>query len=331
MSGETKDYISFKSINLMSDREGVVPKSIAIVPFPPYNLKGFIRSIVTKDKTRRGGLIDSSITVLFDDSSITFYQYIDTIEHIFDETVNKINELIETKAERQQIEEELINFYNNLTKAFENAYIEKMPKTVGKTSLFLLFSLFPKKLDRIFNELILGNPIIVTGDKTLVRLIIDTLTIFSIKENPEKIYWTEEYTAGDIIGGPIELKDIFKMNLLLDLKKGKIIGGKSNRYCKKIINLSRQLDSELAEQKIKEKIQEFQSRANEILDMAIGDKISSKKIDIFIKNVDIDELELIEAFLIEKNSNISKEITDVISMCRKKMDKIISGFEKEKW
>ncbi|MFX0135139.1 MAG: hypothetical protein ACFFDN_15965, partial [Candidatus Hodarchaeota archaeon] len=280
---EAKNYISLKSINLMSDRGGIVPKSLAIVPFPSFNLKGFIKSIVTKDTTRRGGMIDSSITVLFNETNdVIFYRYIDVLETLFNETAGKLNALLETKADKQRIEGELLDFYNSIINLIINSFMKKKEKAEAKASLLLLFNLVQKNLDRVVNALILGEPVIVTGDKTLVKLIIDTLTMFYIEKTPKTVYWTKDYMLGDIIGGPSNLTEIFKTSVLVDLKKGKVTGGESNKFCKNLINRAKQLDSEQAEQKIKASIKNFLSSKNKLLEMVKEDKVTSSNIDNLI-------------------------------------------------
>ncbi|NVM01904.1 MAG: hypothetical protein HWN67_06190 [Candidatus Helarchaeota archaeon] len=316
----------------MSDREGIVPKSLAIVPFPSFNLKGFIKSIVTKDKTRRGGIIDSSITVLFNETNdVIFYRYIDVLETLFNETAGKLNALLETKADKQKIEGELLDFYNSIINLIINSFMKKKEKAELKTSLLLLFNLVPKNLDKVINALILGDPVIVTGDKTLVKLIIDTISIFCVERTPEIIYWTKDYMLGDIIGGPSKLEDIFKTSILVDLKKGKVNGGESNKFCKKLINRAKYLDSEQAEQKIKNSIKSFISAKNELLEMVEEDKVNPINIDNLIANLDLDELDLIGTCLTSSHPDISTKITNTISECRKKLDKVLSGFGKETW
>ncbi len=316
----------------MSDREGIVPKSLAIVPFPSFNLKGFIKSIVTKDRTRRGGIIDSSITVLFNETNdVIFYRYIDVLETLFNETANKLNALLETKAEKQQIEGELLDFYNSIINLILNSFMKKTEKAEVKRSLVLLFNLVQKNLDKVINALILGEPVIVTGDKTLVKLIIDTLTMFYVEKPPEIVYWTKDYMLGDIIGGPSNLTEIFKTSILVDLKKGKVTGGESNKFCKKLINRAKQLDSEQAEQKIKQDIKKFLATKNKLLKMVKEDNVTTSNIDDLISDLDLDELDLIGTCLMSDNPDISTKLNDTISECRKKLDKVLSGFGKETW
>ncbi len=331
LSKETTNLISLKSINIMSDDRGLAPKSLAVIPFPSQKLKGFIKAIVTRDRSRRGGIVDSSITVLFNEANtLVFYQYIDMLESLFNKSATKINDLIESKAEQQKITDELEKLQQDIVEIFVNA-ISKKPEEEPKRSLLLLFNLIQKNLEKAVNALLLGDQVIVTGDQTLVKLIIDTLTIFSVEKAPKIVYWTKEYALGDIIGGPSELVDAFKTGVLLDLKNGKVMGGTSNKFLKKIIKKAKQLDSERAEKNLTEKIREFNSASNEIFEMVKKNKINDSKIDKLISKLDLDELELMASYLTAKHPKLSDEILAVISTCRKKMDKVLSGFEKETW
>ena len=110
-----------KSINILSGEDGRVSDSLAIVPFPSINLKGMIKNIVIKDSARRGGAIDSSITIIFDESyDSIFYKYINNFEAIFNDIADKIIKLEESKAGKKQIEDELKRFYAHILEILED-------------------------------------------------------------------------------------------------------------------------------------------------------------------------------------------------------------------
>ncbi|NVM29138.1 MAG: GTP-binding protein [Candidatus Helarchaeota archaeon] len=88
---------------------------MAIVPFPSAKLKGLIRTFEIRDISRRGGVIDTTIAILFDEAHDSiFYKYMNNFEGIFEKTVCKIINLEESKADKEQIEVELKRFYNNV-------------------------------------------------------------------------------------------------------------------------------------------------------------------------------------------------------------------------
>ncbi len=317
-------------MNLLSGEEGIVPKSLAIIPFPSKNLKGLIKSLEIRDKTRRGGVIDSSITVIFDEvNDLIFYRNIHDVEHLFNAAATRIIQLVEGNADKLKIEIALKEFYDQITSSFLTSIQKKEKSRGSERSLILLFNLAKKDLDKIVHEIILGNPVIVTGDKPLVELVLNTLAIFS-GGTPEIVYWTEEHTSGDIIGGPPYLVEVFKSYTILDLKNGKVINGKSNKFSKKLLKRARQLDSDHAEQLIKKNITKFFAATNLCLKI-VTNKVAEEEIDRFISDLDIDEIDLIETYTKFKHPDLADQISETATHCRKKMSKIMSGFEKQKW
>jgi len=317
-------------MNLLSGEDGMVPQSLAIIPFPSKNLKGMIKSFEIRDKNRRGGVIDSSITVIFDEANdLIFYRNIHDVEHLFNDAATKIIQLVESKADKLKIEIALKQFSDKITSSFITSARKKERSREDERSLILLFNLAQKDLDKVVHELILGNPVVVTGDKPLVELIINTLKIF-YDGTPKIVYWTDEYTSGDIIGGPPYLVDVFKSNTILDLKSGKVINGKSDKFCKKLLKHARQLDSDHAELLIKNKLTKVYAATN-LCQKLINKIFSENEIDKFISDLDIDEIDLIESYSKLKHPDLTDEIAEMASLCRKKMSKIMSGFEKQKW
>ncbi|MFX1298289.1 MAG: Rab family GTPase, partial [Promethearchaeota archaeon] len=116
LSQDVRTLVSLKSINILVGEQGSVPEYLALIPFPSLNLKGIIKNIEITDRTRRGGTIDSSITLLFNElDDPIFYKYLNNFEEIFNETVTRIKKLEELKAKKKQIEEELKIFYDKIT------------------------------------------------------------------------------------------------------------------------------------------------------------------------------------------------------------------------
>jgi small GTP-binding protein len=110
---KANDLISLKAINILTG-EGKIPSTLSIIPFPSINMKGLIKLMGIRDKTRRGGVIDSSITLLFSEfNDLVFYKYITNFEEVFTESATKIVELEEAKAEKEIIKDELNKLYNN--------------------------------------------------------------------------------------------------------------------------------------------------------------------------------------------------------------------------
>ncbi len=112
LSDKIRNLVSMKSMSILVGEGGQIPSALTIIPFPSISMKGLIKLLEIKDKTRRGGAIDSSITLLFSEvNDLIFYKYKTNFEEIFTESTAKIIKLEETKADPKQIEAELNKLY----------------------------------------------------------------------------------------------------------------------------------------------------------------------------------------------------------------------------
>ncbi|NVM54233.1 MAG: GTP-binding protein [Candidatus Helarchaeota archaeon] len=112
---KVQDLISLKTINILAGENGVIPESLAVVPFPSIKLKGLVKYMEIKDPIRRGKAIDSSITLLFDEvDDLIFYKYIKNFEDLCSKTVKEIVKLEEKKAHRKQVQDEINKFQLNV-------------------------------------------------------------------------------------------------------------------------------------------------------------------------------------------------------------------------
>ncbi|NVM02784.1 MAG: GTP-binding protein [Candidatus Helarchaeota archaeon] len=151
VSEEIRNTVSLKTINILSGEKGETPKSLAVIPFPSNNIKGLVKAIEIKDETRRGGVVDASITILFDEANdLIFYKYMSNFETVFNETSNKVIELEESNADKDRILAEMKEFYSKLNTILnelreteistreEDAFPEVIPEkvAVGKSFRF---------------------------------------------------------------------------------------------------------------------------------------------------------------------------------------------------
>lgn len=115
LSGDIKSLVSLKSIGILSGENGLIPKSLAIIPFASLDLKGLVKLMEVRNSSRRGGLVDSAITLLFNEANdLIFYKYMDHFKTVFDEAAVKFVELEEAKASKTLINEELERMYANI-------------------------------------------------------------------------------------------------------------------------------------------------------------------------------------------------------------------------
>ena len=332
LSIEKVNSISLKSFNLMSAENGLIPKSLGVIPFPSVNLKGLIKSLAIKDTSRRGGAIDSAITILFSEvNDLIFYRYINTFEELCNKAASEIIALVESSASKEKIEDQLKSFYKTLSDTIINCIMKKTEPAEAEKSLLLLFNLIPKNLDKVINAVLLRDPVVISGDKGLTKMIIDTLTLFSIKRTPDIIYWTKEYMPGDILGVPLSQIDNFKKGVAVDLKNKKVLRGNSCNFCKNLVNKARLLEPSQAEQYIKAQLQKIYSVIDKIHEIILQNMMPSLETEDFLRELDLDDLEFIESFMMLTYPKLSKEIPKAISLCRKNVSKILGAFGKEKW
>jgi small GTP-binding protein len=157
LSNQVKDLVSMKSISIMAGEGGKVPKSLTIVPFPSINMKGLIKSFEIKDEKRRGGFIDSALTLLFSEvNDLIFYKYITNFNVIFEECATAIANLEGEKANQEQIEAELGKLYNGATEILNDLQAVEITSPEPDT--------FPKEKEEAIGGKGFRFKVIVCGD-----------------------------------------------------------------------------------------------------------------------------------------------------------------------
>lgn len=96
-------YIGIKTITVLSGEGGLIPESLVILPFPSLSLKGLIKFIRWEDKSRRGGIGQGAITLLFKEfDDVIFYRYLSYLDPPFKEAASKIANLQKSYAPREK-------------------------------------------------------------------------------------------------------------------------------------------------------------------------------------------------------------------------------------
>ncbi|GAG97375.1 unnamed protein product, partial [marine sediment metagenome] len=110
-----------KSISLLTGEGSFIPKSLVIVPFPSFSLKGIVKFIKWKDRSRRGGFARSTLTILFNEADdIIFYKYLKDLESKCEDCSKRLIELEIQKADKEKISEEINSIYENLISTLDN-------------------------------------------------------------------------------------------------------------------------------------------------------------------------------------------------------------------
>lgn len=122
-------HISVKTITVLSGESGLIPKSLVILPFPSLNLKGLIKYVKWNDESRRGGIGQGAITLLFKESDdVIYYKYLNYFDTPFEEVAENITHLQKPKAPRAKyinLLNKLFQTINQFLNEFKNNEIEE--------------------------------------------------------------------------------------------------------------------------------------------------------------------------------------------------------------
>ena len=184
--------VSIKSITLLTTDQGIVPKSLAILPFPSFGQKGLVKYIEREDNSRRGGIALSSITLLFDEADdIIFYKYLDYLEPAFSENAKNIIELENRNVESVEIYAEINNLRKHLTEILDD--LQHKEKSIIEGEAFPKEETEEELSEFNFKIIVCGDPsvgksstILQYTDNAFIRTYIPTLGV-SISERTIKV------------------------------------------------------------------------------------------------------------------------------------------------
>ena len=169
---EIRMSVGIKSITMLLTDQGVMPKSLVIMPFPNFNLKGIIKYIERHDDNFRGGFELSTITLLFNEvDDLIFYKYMAYLESPFSECARKIIELGNPNVEMDEIYAQLNRLRNNLTEILNDLW-NKEKTTIEQEA-------FPEDAEAAEKISGYNFKIVVCGDPTVGK----TSTILKFTDN----------------------------------------------------------------------------------------------------------------------------------------------------
>ncbi|MFX1296734.1 MAG: Rab family GTPase [Promethearchaeota archaeon] len=182
--------VSIKSITILSADQGLMPQSLIIMPFPSLNSKGIIKYIEREDKTRRGLVAQSSITLLFNEiDDLIFYKYLSYLEPAFNEISQEIMKIEDIKANKQLLSNEIEKLQTNIINILEDLQVKEQ-----SALKFEAFPEEPKEDKEIikfkFKIIVLGDPgvgktstILRFTDNAFIRTYIPTLGVNISEKN----------------------------------------------------------------------------------------------------------------------------------------------------
>ena len=160
LSDDLLTHVSIKAITLLTAEQGLIPESIAIIPFPSLGLKGLIKFIQYKDRERRGGVGQAAITLLFNEvDDIIFYKGMEYLNPEFNEAAQKITEFEESKKEKELIEIEIKNLREKVLDSLNDLRLKEVKLQESEA--------FPEetfvdqdKVDFQFKIIVCGDPMV---------------------------------------------------------------------------------------------------------------------------------------------------------------------------
>lgn len=118
--------VSIKSITILSADQGLMPKSLIIMPFPSLNSKGIIKYIEKEDNSRRGGVAQSSITLLFSEiDDLIFYKYLSFLEPAFNKITQEIVKIEDIKENKEILSTQIDNLRAEILNILEDLRIKE--------------------------------------------------------------------------------------------------------------------------------------------------------------------------------------------------------------
>ncbi|KKL50400.1 hypothetical protein LCGC14_2305850, partial [marine sediment metagenome] len=170
--------------------QGVMPKSLVIMPFPNFNLKGIIKYIERHDDNFRGGFELSTITLLFNEvDDLIFYKYMAYLESAFSECAGKIIELENKNAETDEIFVQINKLRRNITEILGD--LRNKEKTTTEQEAFPEDAEVAEVISGYnFKIVVCGDPsvgktstILRFTDKAFMRTYIPTLGVVISEKN----------------------------------------------------------------------------------------------------------------------------------------------------
>lgn len=151
-------HIVIKVITVLSGEQGLIPESLVILPFPSLRLKGLIKYLKWNDESRRGGIGQSAIALLFKEmDDVIFYKYMDQLNSPFNDIALKLVDFETNKASKENYTELLKTFNTDLTNLLEELKSKELSQVKEKE--------FPEQklkeaglIDYKFKIAIVGDP-----------------------------------------------------------------------------------------------------------------------------------------------------------------------------
>lgn len=317
--------IALKSMVILGSMQTSFDKPIeAIIALPEMERTGFFYFFSLYHPDKRGGAYPISFSLLAPlNQQIQLYRLAEVISKSMgdlQEFFSRIFVVTEEKFNREAFEEKLSEIIEFIAQKIKKGKL--IPEITSneiseeqidpKIALERLLELDIKNLDQGIFNIITGRPVAILGKQPEdVRSLITALPIFA--PNREKfnvVAWvTDEIPEADIFGTNYELLEdlVERRYCRISLHKMKVFGGRSNRFCKALLEEVRNAD-------VSEKYETIENRVNWLMKQVAyvttlaSDPDQRIKLSKITKDLDRDLIYLIHELMERSSTEVASDL-----------------------
>ncbi|MHA1401235.1 MAG: hypothetical protein ACTSQE_12870 [Candidatus Heimdallarchaeaceae archaeon] len=227
------------------------------------------------------------------------------------EQEQKINTIIKKIIEKYEVS---ASETKEISGNYIDYYLSKKSKAIGD-SFLLLMNAIQKNFETVFYALIVGEPIIVCGNKNMVQEVIHNLKIASPFPFHNIIECTNAYISpqiGSIIGISQDLEEKYREtdSVIINVEKKTAFGSTKPNYLKNLVKKLRKIKNELEiKEKIEEEVINILTRSSQLLEMYSSGNLDREQYLKFKKQIPEDLFNLITTICVKINPSL-KEIVE---------------------
>lgn len=177
---------------------------------------------------------------------------------------------------------------------------------------------FIKDLGKVIYALFINMRVVVTGEPSLVKLIIDTLRVFAPDRRLKLIHWTEKLdeSSTDILGVPPHLVNLYIDSTIVDLDHNLVEGLRENKFFDEFVKGLKRMEFSTIFSHIKQKIDFLHRKTRELAECINSPKISDSDLSNFSKAIDLDILKILETYFYWNYPKYTKKIKKICEKAR---------------
>ena len=293
----------------------------SIIPFSKQNKIAFSYLFAIPAPKLRGGMRSCSLVVLMNaKEQLQMYR----LAPILSTQCKRISKLIMEKYVfgrplpgiiKQRIGTLLdIQSFKMEIEEFYAARKITISKSKTKGSIQFLNKVVKKDLDKAILAILVGKPVVVTGDEVMTEIAIASLEIFSPHKELRKVFWTNQIVDADLIGTKKNLAKAYEDAIIVDLLKGKVSGGEQSKFCKNLLSSLKGLNEEGVIETVNERINEIITSANILADLAMKREVTKSEISAIAPQFNSEKMGIIVVIAKSMNPIFSKKINVLAPM-----------------